>query len=85
MACQRERAEIALHVKSHLECVQAFRDNVGADFLPVDHIIALGVEVTHRPCAVTLVVTTIDLLSGQTQARQHGLRWLEHFQGQQQS
>jgi len=62
----------------NLEFIQVIWSNIGADLMPVDHVVALLVEVTHRSRTVTLVETAIDLLSCEAQARHHRIGGLKH-------
>lgn len=63
---------------THLEISHVFWGGISADFLPVDHVVAFLVEVTHCASPVTLVESSIDLLSRETQARHHRVGWFKH-------
>lgn len=56
---------------THLETPHIFRGGITADFLPVDHVVAFLVEVTHCASPITLVESSLDLLGSEAQARHH--------------
>lgn len=75
---QQRRGILDLGLQAHLELVEVLGHNIGADFLPIDHVGRWPPEKSHGPGPVALVVSTIDLLRGQAQSRQHRLRGFDH-------